>query len=76
MSTPTTERKDWRSIPALAEIINRGSNKPTLTTHSIRHYIRNSNENGLRQHVRRLGRKILVSESGFFEWLNNQREAA
>lgn len=61
---------DWRSVEALAEIINAGARKPTLSTHAIRHYVRFADTNGLAPHVRRLGRKILISESGFHAWLN------
>jgi len=65
-----TSRTDWRAIPALVEILNQGAEHPTFTDHAIRHYVRHADENGLAPHVRRLGRKILVSESGFHDWLN------
>jgi hypothetical protein len=63
----------WRSIPALAERINAGATRPTMTTHAIRHYVRTAAENGLAPHVRRLGRKVLVDERGFMRWLDTQR---
>ncbi len=72
----TTLCTDWRSVDALAERINQGARKPTLSGHAIRHHIRFSDQNGLAPHVRRLGRKILISESGFFQWLNSHRDAA
>lgn len=72
MPVPT----DFRSIPALCERVNAGASKPTLTEHALRHYVRHSKENGLAPHVRRLGRKILISESGFYEWLASGREEA
>ncbi|MBK1655232.1 hypothetical protein CKO29_11030 [Allochromatium vinosum] len=72
---PESPPTDWRSVPALAEIINRGSPRPTLSVHAIRHYARNAASNGLAPHVRRLGRKVLISESGFFAWLNEQQAA-
>jgi hypothetical protein len=62
----------WRSIPALAERINAGAEHPTLTAHAIRHYVRRAAENGLQPHVRRLGRKLLVNEAGFIDWLEKQ----
>ena len=70
MSTTTTA--DYRSVPALCERINAGASHPTLTEHALRHYVRNADTNGLAPHIRRLGRKILVSESGFYEWLEGQ----
>jgi hypothetical protein len=63
----------WRSIPALAEILNAGAMRPTMTTHAIRHYVRTGAENGLAPHVRRIGRKVLVDERGFMRWLDSQR---
>lgn len=62
----------WRSAAALAERINAGADTPTFTVHSIRHHIRNADRNGLAPHVRRIGRKVLVNEAGFIEWLNSR----
>lgn len=69
MSAETTPASNWRSIPALAERINAGAEHPTFTTNSIRHYVRNADRNGLAPHIRRLGRKVLVNEPGFLDWL-------
>lgn len=76
MTTSSAPVTDWRSVDALAEVINQGAHKPTLSGHAIRHYVRLADTNGLRPHVRRLGRKILISESGFFSWLSSKQEAA
>ena len=73
---PSNTPNQWRSIPALAEILNRGSSRPTFTAHALRHYVRFAETNGLAPHVRRIGRKILISESGFYAWLNEQHQAA
>lgn len=67
-SRPTST---WRSIEALAERLNAGAKRPTMTSHAIRHYVRNADNNGLAPHVRRIGRKILISEPGFLSWLEN-----
>lgn len=79
MTTPSTAAvqqaatpNPWRSVEALAERINAGASHPTMTPHAIRHYIRNADSNGLAPHVRRLGRKILVNESGFLDWLQSR----
>lgn len=61
----------WRSIPALAEILNAGATVPTMTEHALRHYVRHAAKNGLWPHVRRIGRKIIVSEPGFMKWLDS-----
>lgn len=70
---PAPGPTDWRTVSALAEILNRDSPRPTFTTHALRHYARNADSNGLAPHIRRLGRKILISESGFYGWLDEQR---
>lgn len=68
---------DYRSVNALAEALNAGLKYPTFSTHAIRHYVRHAECNGLAPAVRRIGRKILISESGFLDWLNDQpRKAA
>ena len=70
MSVPSPN--DYRAIVPLAERLNAGATRPTFTSHAIRHYVRNCGTNGLAPHVRRLGRKILVSESGFLAWLDSK----
>ena len=69
-TTPSPARHDWRSIAALAEIVNGGAKKTTLSEHALRHYVRYADTNGLAPYVRKLGRKILISESGFYDWLS------
>lgn len=63
---------DWRAIPALCERLNQGAAAPTFTPHAMRHYVRHADHNGLAPAVRRIGRKILVSEAGFLAWLDKQ----
>ena len=67
MTTPDAD--SWRSINALAERLNDGARHPTFTPASIRHYVRNADHNGLAPHVRRLGRKVVVNERGFRDWV-------
>lgn len=69
---PSRLPSPWRSVPALAERLNAGAEHPTLTDHAIRHYIRNADHNGLEPHVRRIGRKILINEPGFMDWLSGR----
>ncbi len=61
---------DYRTVAALCDVVNAGSKHPTITEHALRHYVRHCDGNGLKPYVRRLGRKILVSESGFHTWLH------
>ena len=65
----------WRSINALAARLNDGADPPTFTTHSIRHYVRHADRNGLSHAVMRLGRKVLIDEGAFREWLESRRAA-
>ncbi len=62
----------WRTIPALLERLNDGTATPSFTPDSLRWYLRQSRNNGLEQHVRRLGKKLLINEPGFLRWLESQ----
>ncbi len=66
------ELNDYRAIRPLCERLNTGADAPTFTTHAVRHYVRQRANNGLAPYVRRLGRKILISESGFLAWLDSK----
>jgi hypothetical protein len=49
-----------------------------FTTGGIRALIFNENSNGLKKSgaVRRLGRKVLIDESKFFDWIEAQNQGA
>lgn len=74
--SPVDHAPIWRSVAALADSLNAGSRTPTFTTHSIRHYVRFAEQNGLKPHVRRLGTKILIDETGFRAWIDAQGQRA
>ncbi len=63
---------DFRAIRPLCERLNAGAESQTFTEHAIRHYVRNRTKNGLAPACRRLGKKILISESGFLAWLEGK----
>lgn len=70
---PDQLRRLWRSIPSLAYSLNDGEEKKkTFTEHSLRHYVRFASTNGLAEHVRRLGKKIIIDEYGFRKWIDQQ----
>ena len=69
-STPPPALADWATVNSLAPQINERGN--ILSTHALRHYVAQADCNGLEPHVRRLGRKILISRSGFALWLNSR----
>lgn len=62
----------FRSIAALTERMNEGAENKTFSEHSIRHLVRNADDNGLAPHVTRLGTKILIDEEGFISWLRHR----
>jgi hypothetical protein len=65
----------WRSLAALAESLNEGSDTPTFSRHGIRHYVYQAeagNEPDLMPFVRRIGRKLVISEPGFLHWLETR----
>jgi hypothetical protein len=69
---PTKQLLPWRGVKALTECLNAGSPEPSFSEHAVRHYVRNAARNGLAPYVRRIGRKILISEPGFQAWLESR----
>ena len=66
------ELTPWRSLAALAEVLNAGAEEKTFSRHGIRHYVHQAMagyEPTLQPYIRRIGRKLLVSEPGFLYWL-------
>lgn len=45
---------------------------PWLTEGGMRHFLFHMNENGLYKAVRKMGRRILIEESAFFAWIEDQ----
>jgi hypothetical protein len=45
---------------------------PAFTQGGIRHFIFHAKSNGFAGCIRRMGRKILIDEKIFFEWLDRQ----
>ena len=45
---------------------------PTLS--SLRRLIRKGKENGFEKAVLRIGKRVLIDEKRFFEWVNSQQE--
>ena len=49
---------------------------PAFSESSIRYFLFHRESNGLQQHVRNIGRKILISSNGFEEWINSNGGAS
>lgn len=65
----------WRTISALVEALNAGSTVQSFSVHGVRHYVymaESGRSPDLLPFVRRIGRKILVSEPGFLRWLESR----
>ena len=60
----------WRSVPALADALNNGADCPTFTVAALRNQLARRHENGLAPFVRKVGRKVIVSEPGYNYWLS------
>ena len=53
--------------------VNQFIEEHNFTTHGgLRYLIFNAKENGLEKAIARIGRKILIDEAKFFEWVNEQ----
>ena len=42
----------------------------------LRHLIFHADQNGFNTVIRRVGRRLLIDESAFFEWISQQSKAA
>lgn len=45
-----------------------------LDTCDLRHLIFNSNDNGFDHVVKRVGRRVLIDEEAFYEWVEKQNQ--
>lgn len=46
--------------------------QPWLTDPALRNYIWRADENGLAEHIRRVGRRVLIDAVGFDHWIEQQ----
>jgi hypothetical protein len=70
MSDSAAPVRTWRTIGGLAASLNAGAPEAVFTPHAIRHYVRGAVASGLAPSIRRLGRKILIDEVGFRQWID------
>jgi hypothetical protein len=47
-----------------------------LTDSALRNYIWRAPENGLEEHIRRVGRRVLIDANGFDFWIEQQQGRA
>ena len=66
----------WRSVSALADVLNAGADRPTFSESAIRNLLAKRAENGLQQYVVKLNRKLLISEPGFNCWIAQHNQGS
>jgi hypothetical protein len=64
----------WATLPGLLERLNGRTTNPAYTLDGLRWLVRNAEQNGLAEHIRRPagGKKLLISVPGFFRWIEQQ----
>lgn len=67
MQHHTNARDDWYSLHNFINNVNQ-----QFTENQLRWVLRYRDKNGLSRHVRKLGKSIYISRSGFFEWFEAQ----
>lgn len=72
MSTTVAQEKQ----PSLLTVKLLVKKYPWLTEGGIRHFLFHMNENGLYKAVRKMGRRILIDETSFFAWIDEQSNRA
>jgi len=63
-------------MPQYLTVRQMAEKHPAFSEASLRYHIFHENQNGLAEAIRRVGRKILINESLFFEWVENQKGGA
>lgn len=49
---------------------------PAFSEAALRYYIFNEKQNNLSDAIRRIGRKVLINEDAFFQWIETQNGGA
>ncbi len=63
-------------MPNYLTVKQMAAKHPAFSESSIRYHIFNETKNGLDKAIKRVGRKILINEDLFFEWLEGQDGSA
>lgn len=59
-------------MPNYLTVKQMAAKHPAFSEASLRYHIFNETKNGIDRAIKRVGRKILINEERFFEWLENQ----
>ncbi len=63
-------------MPNYLTVVQLAEKFPAFSESSIRYHIFNSKQNNLEKAIRRVGRKILISEAEFINWIEEQNGGA
>jgi hypothetical protein len=61
-------------ISKLMSVQQFATEHPAFSQSALRHLIFDAERNGFRSVIRRVGRKILLDERSFFEWVERQNQ--
>ena len=59
-------------MPSYLTVKQMAAKHPAFSESSLRYLIFNETKNGIDRAIKRVGRKILINEALFFEWLEGQ----
>ncbi len=60
------------SVPTLLTVKQFNQKHPAFPIGGLRHHIFHEHQNGFSMCVRRIGRRVLIDEQAFFEWVDAQ----
>ena len=60
------------TIPTLSTVKQFSIDHPAFSEGGLRHLIFHEHENGFHKCIRRVGRRVLIDEQAFFEWVAEQ----
>jgi hypothetical protein len=70
------ERAESKEHPRLIPVPDWSKHHDWPPLAGLRHLIFNKNANGFHKCVRRVGRRVLIDEKAFFDWVSEQDENA
>ena len=65
-----------KNLPNLIPVTDWGKHHAWPPLGGLRHLVFNEKQNGFEQCVRRCGRRVLIDECAFFEWVEKQQSPA
>lgn len=69
-----TETPDVAQTSELIPVTHWNQHHPWPPIGGLRHLIFNSRSNGFSKCIRRVGRRVLIDEAAFFQWVNEQQQ--